>query len=280
MKALMHHPKCSLFITGLALAFMMNRSHRQPAAAAHAGDSAPHRQVSQPSSQPAMRPDLAGYTPTEQLDSGRVGLTAADVAFYLRVVAKAVRDAKAASSPLSPQPEIANVKTLSQQEVAALKAHEMARFQQLERQAAAADQALKTKMHAAAFSVQEAGKLGMPAGQWHALCLGVGGVAQGLDEWQSGVALNRLTGTKSLPYCPPHQLPGLSAHLRYTARDFAILHAACLADQAAVLPNLRSIIRLNNAYIAAMKKRGAHTFHVSPMISLGGAHRNGRKGEP
>ena len=232
-----------------------------PSTAAHIAASQPAPNRARP-----PQPDLAGHTPTEQLNSGRVGLTAADVAFYLKVVSRAVRDAQAAPAQLSPKPAIAKVKALSRQEVAALKAHDMARFQQFEQQAAAATRALQAKVHAAAFSVRESGKLGMPEDQWAALSSAVGEEAQNLRTWQRGIPLARITGTKIPPFCPAHQRPGLSAHYRYSAKDFAILHTACLTSEAAVLPHLPEIVRLNSAYIAEMKQRGAFSFHIVPIF--------------
>ncbi len=265
---LMHPQKLTSWLVGLALLFMMGCSHRQPVTTTQANPLAPRTNIPASSSRPAttMHPDLAGYTPTEQLNSGRVGLTAADVAFYLKVVTKAVQDAKAAPAQLSPQPDIAKVKTLSQREMAALKAHDMARFQQLEQQSSAATQVLKAKLHTSAFTVQEAGKLGMPEHQWFALSTRVGAVGQALREWQGEVAFERMAHTKVQPYCPAHQPPGLSAHYRYSAKDFGILHAACLADQANILPHMQEIIRLNNAYVAALKKRGATSQDVIPFF--------------
>ncbi len=261
---LMHPQKLSLWFVGLALAGMMNCSHRPPATTTQASPLAPRTNIPASLSQtpPAMHPDLAGYTPTEQLNSGRVGLTAADIAFYLKVVTKAVQDANAAPAHLSTQPAVAQVKARSRQEMAALKAHDFARFQQLEQQAAAATQALKVQMHAAAFSVQEAGKLGMPRRQWSALSRAIFQVGERLSLWQRDSALQHELGEKVQPFCPARQRPGLSAHHRYRAKDFAILHAACLADQASVQPHLSAIIRLNHAYVAALKQRGAGSMNI------------------
>jgi hypothetical protein len=108
------------------------------------------------------------------------------------------------------------------------------------------------------MDVAEARKRGMPGGQWRSLVMAIVRSAERLRTWQSTASLQRSLGQPVTAFCPAHQPPGLSAHFRLTAGDFNRLHAACLGDQAVLLPRLDEIRRLQNAYAAAIRKLDPH----------------------